>query len=262
MSNDWSLWLPVAVLFIGAIAAAFLKRYARDACLKLFHNSFVFIKFKNGRWISGRLIVYSNSLELLHPPEQKVGDFTKTSYVIYENEQEGIEKILRPSPKVGTSEFNAWQKEIHGLRHPSFYRSFMREARNFFNAIRDAFAQSIGMVFGIMKKRTRFSQTNADDRVGELGKTLISAVPNAYEPILEKYLGHYVIVQSSRNQIVFDQVGILQEYTSGYLLTRDVHNLTDLPPESDWAGHTIGQFDVAFPRPANIIRNRASNTPV
>src|SRR5207244_9066171 len=123
----------------------------------------------------------------------------------------------------GTPERRRWQEEIERLRHPSLVRLVGRRIRNLFNMLRDAFAQSLQVLFGAWKKTTRFANVALDEgKVGEMGKTLVSAVPNAYEPILEKYLGHLVVIETLAEPKVVEQKGVLQESSSKYLLTLDV----------------------------------------
>ena len=252
---DFNLWIPLLLIFASALLAGIIKRYTRDPALKIFHRSYVCLKLRSGNWIWGNLVVYSNCLELVYRDSQELLRYQKQSYVLFENELETIEKILRPSPLPETKDYETWHREINRLQHPSLLRRLGRHVRNFFNMIRDAFAQSIAMIFGAVKRKTRFATVGGADKVGEMGRALLSVVPNAFEPILEKYLGREVVVQSPLGDKVSEQIGLLQEYSSKYLLLRNVDLLTDLPP--DLTGRETWQFDVAFPRPTHVIRHLA-----
>jgi len=258
---DISFWLPLLVLFAGAVIGAIVRRHAKDECLKIFHESFVFVRLKDGKWIWGKLIVYANGLELLYSDPDPLGtEYRKLSYVIYDYNMETIDRIVRPSPKPGTTAAEEWKREIRALQYPNFGQRFARQVRNTFNMLRDAVAQSIGMIFGAVKKRNaHLSQLSVDDNVTQVGKTLISIVPSAYEPVLEKYLGQKVVVETPLPDKVIEQIGILQEYNGKYVLVRDVVLMHEFPPGVNSAAVPPERFDVVFPRPAHVIRHLASS---
>lgn len=256
---DKTLWIPLAVLFITALVTALVKRYSRDSCLKVFDDCFVFIRMKTGKWIWGTLQVYSNALELQYTSKAPFRDHFKKSYILYEQNLENIDRILRPSPAEGTIEQKQWCREIRKLQNPSFYRRAKRKLRNLINLLRDAFAQAFIMIFGALKKGRTLSKVNiGDDRVGEVGRSLVNVVPNAYEPILEKYLGHSVVVETISADKVTEQLGVLQEYSARYVLIRGAEALPELPPGiSDFSKMDRDTFDVIFPRQTNSVRHRA-----
>ena len=62
-----------------------------------------------------------------------------------------------------------------------------------------------------------------------VGRSLINVVPNAYEPVLERYLGKRVVVESIQAEKILEQTGALQEYSAKYILVRAAEFLQDLP---------------------------------
>lgn len=254
---ELAFWLPLILIFASALLAAVVKRYSKDPCLKVFHKSFVFVRMKDGRWISGHCSIYPNCLELRYQTPEPLGPYEMLTYVLYEPNLESIDRVLRPSPQPESSERTEWDLEIHRLRHPSFLRRAKRRIRILFNILRDAFTQAFSVLFGVVKRRTRLSAIPVDEgKVGEMGRTLIGAVPNAYEPILEKYLGRQIIVETPRGDTIVQQSGVLQEYSAKYILVRDVDLLPEGPPKvcDSLSDH---QFDVAFPRSINWVRHLA-----
>jgi hypothetical protein len=257
---DKALWVPLAVLFGAAVITALVKRYTKDPCLKIFDRCFVFVRLKTGKWLWGNLVVYSNTLELRYTSSAPFhGSYEKCSYVLYEQNLENIDRILRPSPAAGTEEHARWQKEVQRLQRPSLGRRFMRKARNTVNVLRDAFAQSIVLIFGAARKtRTLAKVQIGDDKVSEVGRSLINVVPNAYEPVLEQYLGRNVVIESVQADTVLEQAGVLQEYSAKYILIRAAEFLQDLPPAFE-AGATVeNRFDVIFPRQIHSVRHLAA----
>jgi hypothetical protein len=262
--SELSFWFPLFLIFASALLAAVIKRYTKDPCLKIFHRSFVFLKLRDGRWIYGDLFVYSNSLEVRYrTPAGWTEGYEKLSYVLYENNLDSVDRVLRPSPRPGTRARQEWDREIERLQNPSAFRQLSRKIRNLFNMLRDAFAQAIVIIFGTVRRRTRLANVQVDEgKVGEMGRTLVSAVANAYEPILEEYLGHPVVVETAVTDAqIVEQSGVLQEYSAKYLLARDVEFLRELPPQmpTDLASD---QFDVVFARQWNLVRHLAKRTAV
>ncbi len=208
---------------------------------------------QSGKWIWGDFIAYPSTMELRFPnPTVDSSGYKKASYVLYTPEIDGIVKILHPPPKAGTQEHEHWKKEIHRVANPSMLRRFRRWVWNIFNTLRDAISQSLGMVIGSMKKTTPMGKVDgADKRAGEIGNTLLGVVPNAYEPVLEKYLSKQVIVEMLKDDEVVEFAGLLQEYSSKYLLVRNVvykseiDNGTELPD----------RFDIIFPRSKALVRH-------
>ncbi|MEW6158394.1 MAG: hypothetical protein AB1813_13245 [Verrucomicrobiota bacterium] len=251
-----AFWLPLILIFASALVAGIVKRYTKDPCLKRFQGDQVHVRLKDGRWISGCLRVYSNCLEVgLDPAPNEAAPFEKLSYVLYEHNLDSIDRILRPSPAEGTRERTIWERDIQKLLQPSLLHRLQRRIRNLFNMLRDAVAQSITILFGAVKKKTKLGTLPMDEgKVGEIGRSVISVVPNSYEPILERYLGRPVIVESpAPENKIHEQIGVLQEYSAKYILVRDVDHLADLPPLSR-TGVVATAFDVVFPRPANTVR--------
>jgi hypothetical protein len=176
----------------------------------------------------------------------------KSSYVLYTPEVDGIKKILQIPPDQGTKEYEKWQKEIKRIANPSLIRRFRRWIWNMFNTLRDAISQSLGMVIGTMKKSTPMGKVaGADKRAGDIGNTLLGTVPNAYEPVLEKYLSKQVIVEMLEDGKVVEFAGLLQEYSGKYLLLRNVA----YHPDIDTGSPLPDRFDIIFPRNKSLVRH-------
>ena len=246
-------WLPMILLFAAAIIAAIAARRKRDRCLKYFNRESVMILLKSGKWIWGRFTAYPAALELVfeHPEVDESG-FKKASYVLYPPEVDSIQKIIQSPPAPGTKEHDRWQKEIRRIANPSVIRRFRRWVWNGFNTLRDAISQALAMIIGNMKKVTLMGKVSgADKRAGEVGNTLLGTVPNAYEPVLEKYLSKEVVVEMLEDGKVVELSGLLQEYSDKYLLLRNVAYRPDIE-----VGLSLPErVDVVFPRKATLVRH-------
>jgi hypothetical protein len=103
-----------------------------------------------------------------------------------------------------------------------------------------------------MKKSTPMGKVaGADKRAGEIGNTLLGTVPNAYEPVLEKYLSRQVIVEMLEDDQVIEFAGLLQEYSGRYLLLRNVA----YRPGVDVGNPLPERFDIIFPRNKALVRH-------
>jgi small nuclear ribonucleoprotein (snRNP)-like protein len=246
-------WLPLVLLFVAATVTAIATRRKRDRCLKYFNREPVMILMQSGKWMWGRFIAYPKSMELVFEnPETDENGIRKASYVLYTPEVDGIKKILQPPPQKGTPEHVQWQKEIKRVANPSLMRRFRRWLLNAFNTLRDAVSQSLSMVIGSMKKSTPIGKVaGADKRAGEIGNTLLGTVPNAYEPVLEKYLSKQVVVEMLEDGEVIEFAGLLQEYSGKYLLLRNVA----YEPGVDVGTPQPDRFDIIFPRSQALVRH-------
>lgn len=255
---DSAIWIPLAILFASALITALVRRHSKDPCLKPLQGCFVYARVKEGKWIWGDLVVYSNALELEYPHGQPFNSYRKKSYVFYEHNMDSIDRIVRPSPAEGTPEHQKWLAEIRELQDPSPARRFKRKLRNILNMLRDAFTQAFVMIFGAIKKHGALAKMNiGDDRVTEVSRSLMTVIPNAYEPVLEKYLGERVVVETVVQEKVIEQVGVLQEYSSKYVLVRDVEYIAEPPPRLETSPAESGKFDIVFLRPISNVRHLA-----
>jgi small nuclear ribonucleoprotein (snRNP)-like protein len=242
-------WVPMVLVFVTATVAAIAARRKRDRCLKFLNFEKVLILLNSNKWLWGKLTVFPHTMELVYDAVEQDG---KASYILYQSEIDQIKKIIQPTPNAGTPEFDAWRAEVDRIANPSAFRQLRRYLWNAFNTLRDAISQSLSLLLGTLKTKTPMGKiSSADKRAGEIGNTLISSVPNAYEPVLEKYLGKTVVVEMLEGDTVEEFTGLLQEYSGAYLLLRNVH----LEPDVDTGKPLPERFDVVFPRRRALVRH-------
>lgn len=250
-------WFPMLLLFLAATVTAITTRRKRDRCLKYFNKEPVMISMQSGQWLWGQFVAYPKAMELIFssPKADDLG-YEKSSYVIYTPEVDQIKKIIQPPPVQGTKEYKKWEKEIQRIANPSLFRRIRRGIWNLFNTLRDAVSQSLGMLIGTLKKSSPMGKVSgADKRAGEIGNTLLGTVPNAYEPILEKYLSKWVIIEMIEDNKVVEFAGLLQEYSAKYLLLRNVTYQPDIKIDQPLPD----QFDIIFPRNKALVRHCLQN---
>jgi hypothetical protein len=124
--------------------------------------------------------------------------------------------------------------------------------------LKDAFGQAAKAILGALSKDTSFSQVkDSGKRVEELRSGLSDLVPNAWEPILEKYRGQKVIIERQGKKGGVFEAGLLEDYSSSYLLVREVEIKEDslLEELSGFKLKGNRSYDVLFLRKVSIIRN-------
>jgi len=249
----FDFWLPMLLLFVAATITAVASRNIRDRCLKYFNDKPVMLLMDTGKLLWGRSIVYPQQIELLFEKMQPASEsMQKASYILYSPEIEGISLILQPVPTEDSPEYDCWKKEIELIAHPSLYRRIRRWIWNVMNTLRDAVSQSIGMILGTLKTKTPIGKiAGMDKRSGEISSTLLGTVPNAYEPMLEKYLSRKVVVEMVENGEIIEYIGLLQEYSENYLLLRDIA----FKPAIKFDAPIANRFDVIFPRKKALVRH-------
>lgn len=253
-------WLPILLLFVSAMAATIFNKRRRDLCLKFLNKRHVYIRKQTGKWIWGNLTVFSNALDLNYAePYANEDGIVKESYVLFQPHINNISRILSPSPQPGTPERIRWERAVERVANPSILRRTGRCIRNIYNTLRDAFGQASTMILGTVTKKTRMGKIQtADQRAGEINRTLLDAVPNAYEPVLERYLSKQVVVEELDAGKVTEFTGILQEYTDKYLLLRSVPATPVLLNSYQGPEIKADYFDVVFPRSCTLVRHRAA----
>lgn len=260
LSPNFILWAPIALLILSAIINAIVQHHRRDPCLLFLHQKPVLILNKFKKEYTGDLNVFSNSLEVVHShPTHTAEPNSKLTSLLYSKNIADIEYLFSPAPKPESPHYEAWKKSILKISTPPPFSKFLRMVRNGFNILRDAFSQAIGMLIGSAKQKTQsLSQINTlENRTSEVSQTLLSTIPNAYEPILELYIGAEVSVEKvyADNRIVEYQ-GIFEEYTIDFLLIRNCPLSEPLSSSSIPEGYHSEIGDLVFPRSTSFVRHK------
>jgi hypothetical protein len=263
-------YITLLFIFLTAIITTVLTKWARDKCLKLFHDYHVTIERLRGQTSWGDLRVFSQGIEILYDhPFVDVRGRKKTSYLYYQPELDTqVLSILRYHDELTPDEQRLRKSQIQRTFNPGSFRRLNRRVRNFVNTLRDAFGQAIGAAVGTFQKMNPANavlSTQAGS-VTQLGQTLLGRFANAYEPLLEKYIGQPVIMEvacplNPNNEFV-QYTGYLADYTQQWIALFNVDHpaaeavtltLPDaergdpLPPLPPPPG--VGAFAPALPAP-------------
>jgi hypothetical protein len=87
-----------------------------------------------------------------------------------------------------------------------------------------------------------------DKHVTKMKKSLTGSIGTSYEPLLERYIGHKVILEMSRGDTVTEYCGILKEYTAEFIEVMDVDYAAP-------AEQSLKEADLIVPRTRWIVRH-------
>lgn len=228
-------YFTLLFIFLTAIITTVATKWARDKCLKFFHRYHCTLERNRGQTIWGEFKVFSSGVEVVYdhsyvdPRGRK-----KTSYMIYQPELEThLLSVLRYHDELDEPLRAARLKQIDRTFNPGPLRRAWRGVRNFINTLRDAFNAAIGAVVG---QYQRMNPGNAvlnsqGGQVTQIGQTLLAKFANAYEPLLEQYIGQPVILDVADpinpNNAVVEYTGYLADYTQSFIAVFNVEHTSD-----------------------------------
>lgn len=219
-------YFTLLFIFLTAIITTVATKWSRDKCLKFFNKYHVTLERYRGQTIWGTLKVFSTGLEVIydHPFIDARGR-KKTSFMMYQQEMETqLLSVLRYHDEL-TPEQQTWRTaQIQRTFNPGPLRRFMRTVRNFVNTLRDAFNAAIGAVVSQTQRMNPASAvlTSQAGSVTQIGQTLLGKfAANAFEPLLEQYIGQPVILDVADpinpNNATVEYTGYLADYTQGFI---------------------------------------------
>ena len=225
-------YLTLLFIFVTAIVTAIVTKWSRDKCLKFFHGYHVTLERGRGQTIWGGLKVFATGVEIVydHPFIDHRGR-KKTSYMIYQQEFDAqLLSLLRYHDELDPKNQQNRQRQIQRTFNPGPIRRGMRKVRNFVNTLRDAFNAAIGAVVGQYQRMNPASAVLSTQagQVTQIGQTLLGRFANAYEPLLEQYIGQPVILDVADpinpNNAIVEYTGYLAEYTQNFIAIFNVNH--------------------------------------
>jgi hypothetical protein len=121
----------------------------------------------------------------------------KSSALIYEDEFNPMIAFTRSVHGLTGQERKDRERQIKVTFKPGLWRRLNRWFRNLLNVLRDAISKTFSMVIGRMAAGRAAGvaiSTQAGD-INTLTGTVIGLAANAYEPLLERYIGRPVVVE-------------------------------------------------------------------
>ena len=196
---------------------------------------------KSGKAIWGRLRVENTGLEFIYAEKHKDNDgHEEASYLIYKYEYPNIQAVVRFHDQLSEKNRIARDKELKRTFHPNFARRLKRRLLNIFRSIRDSIVEIINLLLSQAKKATPAGKIlgTQDKYVNQMKLELMESVGTSYEPLLERYIGHKVVLEMIKSDNVLEYCGVLKEYTAEFIEILDIK-------------YAIGKDD--SPRTADIV---------
>jgi hypothetical protein len=240
-------YVTILFIFLTAIITAVATKWARDNCLKLFHHYHVTLERLRGQTSWGKLRVFSTGVEIVydHPYVDHRGR-RKTSYLMYQQELElQLLSVLRYHDELDEEQQKRRLQQVKKTFNPGPVRRFGRGVRNVVNTLRDAFNAAIGAVVGQYQRMNPGSMIagSQGQSVTQIGQTLLGRFANAYEPLLEQYIGRSVILDVADpinpNNATVQYAGYLADYTQQFIAVFSVEHqagqeLSVALPDQEW----------------------------
>ncbi|MEA2711310.1 MAG: hypothetical protein QOF78_3911 [Phycisphaerales bacterium] len=228
-------YITLLFIFLTAIITTVVTKWARDKCLKFFHGFHVTLERTRGQTIWGQVKIFATGVEIIydHPFIDPRGR-KKTSYMLYGAEfEQQLLSLFRYGDELTDAQKKRRKEQIRATFNPGPMKRLWRKVRNFVNTLRDAFNAAIGAVVSQYQRANPSSAvlSSQGGNVTQIGQTLLGRFAgNAYEPLLEQYIGHPVIVDVvdpiNPNNAIVEYAGYLVDYTQNFLAVFNVEHET------------------------------------
>ncbi|MHC4584403.1 MAG: hypothetical protein ACYS3N_07710 [Planctomycetota bacterium] len=253
MSGDMVTPITIIFIILAAGLGAFIRKRSRDKCLRDFEQNMVTLEDTAGKTIWGKLRVENTGLEFVYPQKQKDEDgHDETSYILYKYEYPKIGLVIRFHDELSDENKKAREKELEKTYHPDWDRRLKRKTLNVFRTVRDSVVEIVNLVISQAKKATPAGKvlTSQDKYVSQMKQELMGSVGTSFEPLLERYIGHKVVLEMIKSDKIFEYCGVLKEYTAEFIEIMDVNYKTteDQPAKT---------ADLVVPRKLGLVRHLA-----
>jgi len=204
-----------------------------------------------GSIIYGKLRVENTGLEFAYPAAHKNKDgHIQTSSILYKHEYPNIMALIRFHNELSEVAKKEREKELKRTYHPRMLRRLKRKIQNVFKTIRDSVMEVVNLLVSQAKRTTPAGAvlTSQDKYVSQMKQELMGSVGTSFEPLLERYIGHKVVLELVKGDKIFEYCGVLKEYTADFLEIMDV----DYKVQAD---EPIRKADLVVPRKYGVIRH-------
>ncbi|MHC4727910.1 MAG: hypothetical protein ACYS17_11850 [Planctomycetota bacterium] len=253
MFGDMATAITIVFIILAAGLGAFIRKRSRDKCLRDFEQNMVTLEDTAGKTIWGKVRVENTGLEFVYPEKQKDTDgHEEASYILYKYEYPNIGAVIRFHDELSEPNKKAREKELKRTYHPGFWRRQKRRILNVFRTVRDSVVEIVNLVISQAKKATPAGKvlTSQDKYVSQMKQELMGSVGTSFEPLLERYIGHKVVLEMIKGDKVIEYCGVLKEYTAEFIEIMNVNYKI----KEDQPTRTA---DLVVPRKHGLVRHLA-----
>jgi len=216
--------ITIGFIVLTTVVGAFLRRRNRDKCLKDFNDFTVTADMGGGKLVSGRLRVENTGLEFIYPELIEKDQIAQSSYIMYKSEYSNLTAMLRFHDELTDDNKLKREKELKRTYHPSFFRRTKRRMVNIAKTVRDSLMEVVNMAMAHAKKATPAGAVMAgqDKYVNQIKQEVVGSGDTSYEPMIEKYIGHKVVLEKSGSDKMLHFCGVLKDYSKEFVEIMDV----------------------------------------
>ena len=218
--------ITIIFIVLSTVVAAFIRKRIRDKCLKDFSGNLITLEETDGKITWGQLNVENTGLEFVYPEKYKDKDgHNETSCILYKYEYPKITALIRYHDKLSESGKKQREQELKRTYHPTFLRRLKRKTQNVFKAVRDSVMEVVNMLISQAQKATPAGAvlTSQDKYVSQMKQELVGSVGTSFEPLLERYIGHKVVLELIKGDKILEYYGVLKDYTAEFVEIMDVN---------------------------------------
>jgi len=243
--------ITIIFIILATVVAAFVRRKSRDKCLKDFLQDLVSLEETSGKIIRGKLRVENTGLEFTYPPNHNdKNGLKKTSFILYKYEYSNIRALIRYHDELSEGAKKEREKELKRTYHPRFFRKLKRKTQNVFKTVKDSVMEVVNLLISQAKRATPAGAvlTSQDKHISQIQRELMGSVGTSFEPLLERYIGHRVVLELIKNEKIFKYSGVLKDYTAEFIEIMDI----DYTVKEDQPAR---KADLVVPRKYGVVRH-------
>jgi hypothetical protein len=243
--------ITIVFIVVAAAVAAFVRRKSRDKCLRDFEHNMVTLEETSGKIVWGKLRVENTGLEFVYPKKHKDEDgHDEASYILYKYEYPNIGAVVRFHDELSERNKKNREKELKRTYHPGLWRRQKRRIKNIFKTLRDSVVEIVNLLISQAKKATPTGKvlSSQDRYVSQMKQELMGSVGTSFEPLLERYIGHKVVLELIRGDKIFEYCGVLKEYTAEFVEIIDVNY-------KQKENQSTRKADLVVPRKYGVVRH-------
>jgi hypothetical protein len=251
MPGDYATAITILFIIFAAGLGAFIRKRSRDKCLRDFEWNMVTLEDVSGKTVWGKLRVENTGLEFVYKDKQKDADgHEEASYILYKYEFPNIQAVVRFLDELDEKHKKERQEELQKTYHPEWPRRLKRKTLNVFRTVRDSVVEIINLLISQAKKATPAGKvlSTQDKYVTQMKQELVGSVGTSFEPLLERYIGHKVVLEMIKGDKVLEYCGVLKDYTAEFIEIMDVHYAIK-------QGEPTRKADLVVPRKLGLVRH-------
>ena len=214
---DTSLIITLGLIFAMTLVGAYMRSTIRDRCLKSFEDFQATLEMANGKTIWGILHVSSSGVELQYPDTVQDEEHLESSYILYSSEYQSVQAFYRYAHQLDEEMRARRQESIERAFHPRPMRRLYRKFRNFLLTATSSLNDMMNLVIGRAKVAS-----GGQGAISRLSGEMLGLVGVEFDAILEKFVGHRVVMELIEDGVLHEHVGIFQDYSLQFLLLLDV----------------------------------------